>query len=159
MVYKIVLIRHGESEWNKTNQFCGWHDADLSELGVQEAHAAGQMLKDNKFVFDVAYTSLLKRAIKTLNITLEELDQMWIPVHKHWRLNERMYGGLQGLNKAETAAKHGEAQVKIWRRSYDIPPPNIDACDPRHPANDPLYRHVTKESLPGAESLKGTVDR
>ena len=137
--YKIVLVRHGESEWNLENRFCGWHDADLSAKGVQEAKQAGKALKEAGFSFDLAYTSVLKRAIKTLFYIQEELDLLWIPVTKTWRLNERMYGGLQGLNKSETAAKHGEEQVKIWRRAYDIPPPPMDESHPELPAKDPRY--------------------
>jgi len=157
--YKVVMIRHGESTWNKENKFCGWFDADLSELGVTEAKSAGQMLKEKGYSFDVAYTSLLKRAIKTLYYVQDELDLHWIPVVRHWRLNERMYGGLQGLNKSETAAKHGEDQVKIWRRSYDTPPPAVEMSDDRFPGNDPKYAMVDKQLLPKAECLKDTVAR
>lgn len=137
--YKIVLVRHGESEWNLENRFCGWHDADLSAKGLEEAKQAGKALKEAGFTFDVAFTSVLKRAIKTLFFIQEELDLHWIPVTKTWRLNERMYGGLQGLNKSETAAKHGEDQVKIWRRAYDIPPPPMDDDNSDLPARDPKY--------------------
>ncbi|VDP73041.1 unnamed protein product [Schistosoma curassoni] len=137
--YRIVFIRHGESVYNEENRFCGWHDADLSGQGITEAKQAGQLLHQNHFTFDIAYTSVLKRAIKTLNLVLDELDLNWIPVMKTWRLNERMYGALQGLNKSETAAKHGEEQVKIWRRAYDIPPPPVDTSDPRFPGNEPKY--------------------
>lgn len=158
-MYKIVLIRHGESEWNQLNKFCGWHDAGLSDLGRSEAHAAGKMLLDGKYVFDVAFTSVLKRAIRTLNIVLEELDQDWIPVHKHWRLNERMYGGLQGLNKSETAAKHGEAQVKVWRRSYDTPPPKVEMTDEHFPGHDARYQLMDQNLIPRSECLKDTVER
>src|SRR5205085_9375698 len=134
-----VLIRHGESTWNKENRFTGWTDVDLSEQGRAEAKAAGELLKVEGFTFDVAFTSVLKRAIRTLWTVLDELDLMWIPVHHSWRLNERHYGDLQGLNKAETAAKFGDDQVKIWRRSYDIPPPELDKSDERYPGNDPRY--------------------
>jgi 2,3-bisphosphoglycerate-dependent phosphoglycerate mutase len=156
---KLVLLRHGESTWNKENRFTGWTDVDLSERGRAEAKDAGRLLREGGYVFDQAYTSVLKRAIRTLWIALDELDQMWIPVEKSWRLNERHYGALQGLNKAETAAKHGEGQVKIWRRSYDIPPPPLDVNDPRHPSRDPRYAGLTAGDLPLTESLKSTVDR
>lgn len=158
-MYKIVLLRHGESVWNKENLFSGWTDIDLSEQGVAEAHRAGQLLKSEGFIFDVAFTSVLKRAIRTLWITLDELDQMWIPVHHSWRLNERHYGALQGLNKAETAAKYGEAQVKIWRRSYDIQPPALEKDDPRWPGRDPRYASLEPEDVPTTECLKDTVAR
>lgn len=157
--YKLVVVRHGESAWNKENRFTGWQDVDLSEKGIAEAHKGGKALKDKGFVFDVAYTSVLKRAIHTLDIILTELDQVWLPVHKMWRLNERHYGGLQGLNKAETAAKHGEDQVKIWRRSYDTPPPPMELSDARHPRNDLRYAKVLPKDLPNSESLKDTVAR
>src|SRR5215510_8024981 len=156
---KVVLLRHGESVWNKENRFTGWKDVDLSDKGVAEACEAGRLMKHGGFVFDVAYTSVLKRAIKTLYRALDEMDQLWIPVTKHWRLNERHYGALQGLNKAETAAQHGEAQIKIWRRSYDIPPPPLAPDDPRHPSRDPRYRTLKASELPLAESLKDTVAR
>ena len=143
---KVVLLRHGESTWNKENRFTGWTDVGLSEKGVLEAHEAGKILKKEGYVFDVAYTSVLSRAIKTLWIALEELDQMYIPVHNSWRLNERHYGGLQGLNKAETAEKHGMDQVKIWRRSYDVPPPALTKDDPRYPGKDPRYAGLTGET-------------
>lgn len=156
---KLVLLRHGESTWNKENRFTGWTDVDLSEKGLEEARAAGKLLKEQGFSFDVAHTSVLKRAIRTLWIALDELDLMWIPVQKSWRLNERHYGGLQGLNKAETAAQHGEQQVFIWRRSYDIPPPALEIQDPRHPSHDPRYKNVNSSDLPGSEALKNTVDR
>src|SRR5947208_4790100 len=156
---KLVLLRHGESTWNKENRFTGWTDVDLSDRGVAEAVDAGRLLRDGGYVFDVAFTSVLKRAIRTLWITLDVLDQMWIPVTKDWRLNERHYGALQGLNKAETAAQHGEAQTKIWRRSYDIPPPPLDPGDPRHPSRDPRYRTLSPQDLPLTESLKDTVAR
>ena len=156
---KLVLLRHGESTWNKENRFTGWTDVDLSDRGIAEAQEAGCLLKDGRYAFDIAYTSVLKRAIRTLNIALEELDQLWIPVEKSWRLNERHYGALQGLNKAETAAKHGEAQIKIWRRSYDIPPPPLLADDERHPSRDPRYASLAASELPLTESLKDTVAR
>jgi 2,3-bisphosphoglycerate-dependent phosphoglycerate mutase len=156
---KVVLLRHGESSWNKENRFTGWTDVDLSEKGVQEAHEAGQTLKKEGYVFDVAFTSVLKRAIRTLWLSLDELDLMWIPVHHSWRLNERHYGALQGLNKSETAAKFGEAQVKIWRRSYDVPPPALEAGDPRYPGSDPRYQDLTADELPLTECLKDTVAR
>jgi len=158
-MHKVVLLRHGESTWNKENRFTGWTDVGLSEKGVEEATEAGRLLKADGYVFDVAFTSVLKRAIKTLWLTLEQLDQMWIPVHNSWRLNERHYGALQGLNKAETAAKHGMEQTNIWRRSYDIPPPPLEANDPRSPANDPRYATLTKAELPLTECLKDTVAR
>lgn len=156
---KIVLLRHGESTWNKENRFTGWTDVDLSEKGVLEAHKAGKALKEGGFVFDVAYTSVLRRAIKTLWITLEDMDLMWIPVHNSWRLNERHYGALQGLNKSETASKYGEDQVLVWRRSYDVPPPVLEKNDPRSPANDPRYKNLDKKDLPLTECLKDTVAR
>jgi 2,3-bisphosphoglycerate-dependent phosphoglycerate mutase len=155
----MVLLRHGESVWNKENRFTGWTDVGLSERGVQEALAAGRRLKAEGYVFDVAYTSVLSRAIKTLWIALEQMDLMWIPVRNHWRLNERMYGALQGLNKAETAERHGEAQVKLWRRSYDVPPPPLTRDDPRFPGNDPRYAGLEPADLPLTESLKDTVAR
>lgn len=158
-MYKLVLIRHGESQWNKENKFTGWTDVDLSEKGVEEAKEGGKVLKEEGFIFDVAYTSVLKRAIKTLNNVLEEMDLLWIPVYKSWRLNERHYGALQGLNKAETAKKHGEEQVKIWRRSYDVRPPVLELDDERHPALDPKYSTLDTKMLPGAECLKDTVER
>jgi len=156
---KLVLIRHGESTWNKENRFTGWTDVDLSEKGVQEAIDGGRLLKEGGYVFDVAYTSVLKRAIKTLWIALEQMDQMWIPVHNTWRLNERHYGALQGLNKAETAAKHGMEQTNIWRRSYDVPPPALTPGDPRHPSHDPRYAGLSPADLPLTECLKDTVNR
>ncbi len=158
-MYKLVLLRHGESTWNKENRFTGWTDVDLTETGREEAAAAGDLLKDGGYTFDVAYTSVLKRAIRTLFIALDRLDMLWIPVHKRWRLNERHYGALQGLNKAETTAKHGEAQTKIWRRSYDIPPPPLARDDPRHPSHDVRYRNLPAEDLPDTECLKDTVER
>jgi 2,3-bisphosphoglycerate-dependent phosphoglycerate mutase len=156
---RLVLLRHGESTWNKENRFTGWTDVDLSDRGREEAAAAGQLLKDGGFSFDLAYTSLLKRAIRTSWMALDVLDLLWIPVIKDWRLNERHYGALQGLNKAETAAKHGEAQVKIWRRAYDIPPPPLAPDDPRHPYRDPRYAELAASELPLTESLKDTVAR
>jgi 2,3-bisphosphoglycerate-dependent phosphoglycerate mutase len=159
MAHRIVLLRHGESVWNKENRFTGWTDVGLSEKGVAEATAAGGRLKADGYVFDVAFTSVLSRAIKTLWIALEEMDLMWIPVHNSWRLNERMYGALQGLNKAEMAEKHGEAQVKIWRRSYDIPPPALARDDPRYPGNDPRYAGLAPGDIPLTEALKDTVAR
>lgn len=156
---KLVLLRHGESVWNKENRFTGWTDVDLSEKGREEAKEAGEVLKAGGYTFDVAYTSVLKRAIRTLWITLDELDLMWIPVHRSWRLNERHYGALQGLNKAETAEKFGEDQVKIWRRSYDIRPPALTPDDERFPGRDPRYRSLSKQELPLTECLKDTVER
>jgi len=158
-MHKLVLLRHGESTWNKENRFTGWTDVDLTERGRQEASEAGRLLKEDGYVFDIAFTSVLKRAIKTLGIALDVLDQLWIPVTKSWKLNERHYGALQGLNKAETTAKHGEAQVKIWRRSYDIPPPPLSPDDPRHPLRDPRYKGLSPTDLPLTESLKETVAR
>jgi 2,3-bisphosphoglycerate-dependent phosphoglycerate mutase len=156
---KLVLIRHGESTWNKENRFTGWTDVDLSEKGRQEAREGGEVLKQEGYTFDVAHTSVLKRAIRTLWTVLDEMDLMWIPVHRTWRLNERHYGALQGLNKGETAAKFGEDQVKIWRRSYDIPPPALTPDDERFPGRDPRYRNVSKQDLPLTECLKDTVAR
>lgn len=156
---KLVLLRHGESTWNKENRFTGWTDVALSEKGVQEAKTAGLVLKQNGFAFDVAYTSLLKRAIKTLWIVLEDMEQMWIPVNLSWRLNERHYGALQGLNKSDTAAKFGEQQVLLWRRSYDVRPPALDKSDSRYPGNDPRYRGLPEKYLPLTECLKDTVTR
>ncbi|MBU9889070.1 MAG: 2,3-diphosphoglycerate-dependent phosphoglycerate mutase [Candidatus Omnitrophica bacterium] len=158
-MYKIVLIRHGESAWNKENRFTGWTDVDLSEKGIQEASEGGTLLKEKGYVFDIAFTSVLKRAIRTLWIVLDKMDLMWIPVVRDWRLNERHYGSLQGLNKSETAAKYGEDQVKIWRRSYDVPPPPLDPSDPRSPAFDPRYTGLRKNELPLTECLKDTVAR
>ena len=155
----LVLLRHGESTWNKENRFTGWTDVDLSERGRDEARTAGQLLRNGGYGFDMAFTSVLKRAIRTLWIALDELDLMWIPVTKSWRLNERHYGALHGLNKAETAAKHGDAQIKIWRRSYDIPPPALTIDDERYPSRDPRYRGLDATQLPLTESLKDTVDR
>ncbi len=158
-MYKIVLIRHGESVWNKENRFTGWKDVDLSAKGREEARSAGELLKAEGFEFDLAYTSVLQRAIRTLNSILEEMVTLWLPVIKTWRLNERHYGSLQGLNKAETAAKYGEEQVHIWRRSYDIPPPAMDASDERNPRNDRRYNDLTDAEIPLTECLKDTVAR
>src|SRR5436189_2059519 len=159
MPHKLVLVRHGESDWNKQNRFTGWTDVDLSEKGREEAREGGQVLKREGFTFDVAYTSVLKRAIRTLWSVLDEMDLMWIPVYRSWRLNERHYGALQGLNKAETAAKFGDKQVLIWRRSYDVPPPALQPSDPRHPGSDPRYAHLSAAELPLTECLKDTVAR
>jgi 2,3-bisphosphoglycerate-dependent phosphoglycerate mutase len=158
-MHTVVLLRHGESTWNRENRFTGWTDVDLSEKGLDEAREAGRLLKEGGFVFDVSYTSLLKRAIRTGWMALDALDLLWTPVYRDWRLNERHYGALQGLNKAETAAKHGEAQIKIWRRSYDIPPPALSLDDQRHPAYDPRYAKLDSALLPKTESLKDTVAR
>ena len=155
----LVLLRHGESTWNKENRFTGWTDVDLSEAGVAEAHEAGSLLRAEGFTFDIAYTSVLRRAIRTLWIGLEEMDQMWLPTVGTWRLNERHYGALQGLNKAETAAKHGMEQTQIWRRSYDVPPPALTPDDPRHPSRDPRYASLSPADLPLTECLKDTVAR
>jgi 2,3-bisphosphoglycerate-dependent phosphoglycerate mutase len=156
---KIVLLRHGESVWNKENRFTGWTDVDLSEKGIEEAKKGGALLKKEGFVFDVAFTSVLKRAIRTLWITLDQMDLMWIPVHNSWRLNERHYGALQGLNKSETAAKYGEEQVLVWRRSYDIQPPVLEKTDSRYPGNDPRYKDMNPKDIPLTECLKDTVAR
>jgi 2,3-bisphosphoglycerate-dependent phosphoglycerate mutase len=156
---KLVLLRHGESDWNKENRFTGWTDVDLSAQGRQEAAEAGQVLKAAGLTFDVAYTSVLKRAIRTLWMAMDEMDLLWVPVHRSWRLNERHYGALQGLNKSETAAKFGEEQVKVWRRSYDIPPPPLEPSDDRYPGHDPRYRHLNAAELPLTECLKDTVAR
>jgi len=158
-MYTVVLLRHGESDWNKQNRFTGWTDVDLSTRGVEEAHEGARQLRDGGYTFDVAFTSVLKRAIRTLWIVLDDMDLMWIPVHRHWRLNERHYGALQGLNKAETAERHGEKQVKIWRRSYDTPPPALTTDDERYPGHDPRYADLTQSELPLTESLKDTVAR
>jgi len=158
-MYKLVLLRHGESVWNKENRFTGWTDVDLSEQGVTEAHRAGQLLKESKYTFDIAFTSVLKRAIRTLWIVMDEMDLMWLPVNNSWRLNERHYGALQGLNKAETALKYGEQQVHIWRRSYDIRPPALAPSDSRNPANDVRYASLKSEEAPLTECLKDTVAR
>ncbi len=157
MAGKLVLCRHGQSDWNLKNLFTGWKDVDLTEQGIGEAVDAGKLLSGMGYQFDIAFTSVLKRAIRTLWLMLDEMDQMWIPVVRDWRLNERHYGALQGLNKAETAAKYGDEQVHIWRRSYDIPPPELDLDDDRHPANDSRYAGI--EGLPASESLKTTLDR
>ncbi|MHB1688404.1 MAG: 2,3-diphosphoglycerate-dependent phosphoglycerate mutase [Ignavibacteriaceae bacterium] len=159
MKHKLVLLRHGESTWNKENRFTGWTDVDLSDQGISEAKNAGQILKSGGYAFDMAFTSVLKRAIRTLWLTLDGLDLMWIPVERCWQLNERHYGTLQGLNKAETAAKFGEEQVKIWRRSYDIQPPALEKTDPRFPGNDPRYKNLSETELPLTECLKDTVNR
>jgi 2,3-bisphosphoglycerate-dependent phosphoglycerate mutase len=156
---RLVLLRHGQSQWNLENRFTGWYDVDLSEKGLSEARAAGQLMRAHGLEFDAAFTSVLKRAIRTLWISLDELDQMWIPVTNSWRLNERHYGALTGLNKAETAEKYGEEQVHIWRRSYATPPPALDPDDERHPRFDPRYRRLNPEQLPAAESLKTTLER
>ena len=158
-MYKLVLIRHGESQWNKENRFTGWKDIDLSEKGIAEAHAAGKLLKDEGYVFDEAYTSVLRRAIRTLWIILDEMDLMWIPETKSWLLNERHYGALQGLNKAEVAAQYGDEQVLIWRRSFDIPPGAIELNDDRFLGNDPRYCNIEKGKFPSTECLKDTVAR
>jgi len=158
-MYKLVLLRHGESAWNKENRFTGWTDVDLSEKGLEEAKDAGRVLKSEGHTFDLAYTSVLKRAIRTLWLTLDGMDLMWIPVIRDWRLNERHYGALQGLNKSETAEKFGEAQVKVWRRSYDIPPPKLEKTDPRYPGHDPRYKDLSEKELPLTECLKDTVIR
>jgi 2,3-bisphosphoglycerate-dependent phosphoglycerate mutase len=158
-MYKVVLLRHGESVWNKENRFTGWTDVELSEKGVQEATTSGDLLKGEGYVFDIAFTSVLRRAINTLHICLGVMDLLWIPEIKSWRLNERHYGGLQGLNKAETAEKFGDEQVHIWRRSYDTPPPELTADDERYPGQDPRYADLSKDELPLTECLKDTVDR
>ncbi|CAG9322174.1 unnamed protein product [Blepharisma stoltei] len=157
--YRLVLVRHGESVWNLENRFTGWTDVPLTPKGVEEAKQGGKILKENNFKFDLVHTSLLKRAIQTMNFILNEIDQEYIPINKTWRLNERHYGGLQGLNKAETAAKHGEEKVLIWRRSYDIPPPELQVDDERFPGNDPRYAFLPKDVLPKTESLKECIAR
>ena len=156
---RLVLLRHGESVWNLANRFTGWTDVDLSDNGKAEAQKAGKLLKKYEFSFDRAYSSVLKRAIRTLWIVLDELDEMWLPTEHNWRLNERHYGALQGLNKAETAVQYGEEQVHLWRRSYDIPPPLLEPSDERHPKNDPRYADIPAGQLPGGESLKDTLHR
>jgi 2,3-bisphosphoglycerate-dependent phosphoglycerate mutase len=156
---RLVLLRHGESVWNKENLFCGWTDVDLSDHGKDEVRMAGLLLKEQGFMFDVAFTSVLKRAIRTLWTVIDEMDLMWIPVHRDWRLNERHYGALQGLNKSETSEKYGEEQVRLWRRSYDVPPPALEKTDPRHPCHDSRYRYLSQEELPATECLKDTVAR
>jgi 2,3-bisphosphoglycerate-dependent phosphoglycerate mutase len=158
-MYKVVLLRHGESEWNRENRFTGWTDVDLSEKGLGEAKAAGKLLKAEGYTFDIGFTSVLKRAIRTQCLALDEMDLLWIPIVRDWRLNERHYGGLQGLNKAETAAKYGDQQVKIWRRSYDIPPPPLEKSDPRFPGHDRRYADLEPAELPQTECLKDTVAR
>jgi 2,3-bisphosphoglycerate-dependent phosphoglycerate mutase len=158
-MYRVVLLRHGESDWNRENRFTGWTDVDLSEKGCAEARAAGQLLKAEGYVFDYSFTSVLTRAIRTHFIALDEMDLLWIPVERSWRLNERHYGALQGLDKAETAARFGDEQVKIWRRSYDIRPPALEREDPRFPGNDPRYGDLTSAELPTTECLKDTVAR
>ncbi len=158
-MYKLVLVRHGESVWNKENRFTGWTDVDLSAQGLIEAREAGRVLKAEGLIFDAAYTSVLKRAIRTLHTILDEMDLMWLPVTKAWQLNERHYGALQGMDKSETAAKHGEAQVKIWRRAYAIAPPPLEPSDPRAPGNDPRYSGLAPVDLPLTECLKDTVAR
>jgi 2,3-bisphosphoglycerate-dependent phosphoglycerate mutase len=156
---KLVLLRHGESTWNEENRFTGWTDVDLSQKGLEEARNSGRLLRENGFIFDVAYTSVLKRAIRTLWIALDEMDQMWVPVNPSWRLNERHYGALQGLNKAETATIYGDEQVLIWRRSYDIRPPALTAEDERYPGFDPRYQNLAKQDIPLTECLQDTVTR
>ena len=158
-MYKLVLVRHGQSTWNLENRFTGWTDVGLTDLGREEAHEAGKLLREGGYIFDVAYTSVLRRAIQTLWVVLQEMNLEWIPVTNAWQLNERHYGALQGLNKAETAQKFGEAQVKIWRRSYDVPPPALELDDERHPRFDPRYASLTPDQLPATESLKITLDR
>lgn len=156
---KLVLLRHGESTWNRENRFTGWTDVDLSNKGIEEARKAGQALKQGGYKFDLAFTSFLKRSIRTLWIVLDEMDLMWLPVKNSWRLNERHYGALQGLNKSETAKKYGEKQVLIWRRSYSIPPPALEKTDPRYPGREPMYRNLKTDQLPLSESLKDTYKR
>jgi 2,3-bisphosphoglycerate-dependent phosphoglycerate mutase len=156
---KLVLLRHGESIWNKENRFTGWTDIDLSEKGVSEAYEAGEILKKDGFVFDIAFTSVLKRSIRTLWITLDKMGLMWIPVFRSWRLNEKHYGALQGLNKSETARQYGDDQVLLWRRAYDIQPPALEKTDPRHPINDTRYKELDKKDIPATECLKDTVER
>jgi 2,3-bisphosphoglycerate-dependent phosphoglycerate mutase len=158
-MYKVVLLRHGESEWNKANLFTGWTDVDLSEKGLQEAQHAAELLKQDGYTFDIAYTSVLKRAIRTLWIVLDRMDLMWIPVVRSWRLNERMYGALQGLNKAQTAEKYGDEQVHLWRRSYDVPPPALEKDADRYPGKDPRYADLAEKDIPTTECLKDTVER
>ena len=159
MTRTLVLLRHGQSQWNLENRFTGWVDVDVTALGLEEARKAGELLKQERLEFDVAHTSVLKRAIRTLWVALDVLDQMWIPVQRSWRLNERHYGALQGLDKAEMTARHGEAQVKVWRRSYDVPPPPMPEDDPGHPKHDRRYRDVEPALLPSTESLKTTLER
>ncbi|ULQ47169.1 2,3-diphosphoglycerate-dependent phosphoglycerate mutase [Flagellatimonas centrodinii] len=159
MTHKLVLLRHGQSQWNLENRFTGWVDVDITEQGAREANTAGRLMRDEGLIFDVAHTSVLKRAIRTCWTALDAMDQLWVPMLKSWRLNERHYGALQGLDKAETTAKHGEAQVKIWRRSYDVPPPAMDAADPGHPVHDRRYAGLDPAALPGTESLATTLVR
>jgi 2,3-bisphosphoglycerate-dependent phosphoglycerate mutase len=159
IMIKLVLVRHGESTWNRENRFTGWTDVDLSEKGMEEAHKAGQILKEKAYTFDIAFTSVLKRAIRTLWVILDEMDLMWIPVQRSWRLNERHYGALQGLNKAETSAKYGEQQVFIWRRSYDVQPPALTQNDARYPGHESRYKELAPQEVPFTESLKDTVAR
>jgi 2,3-bisphosphoglycerate-dependent phosphoglycerate mutase len=158
-MYKVVLLRHGESVWNKENRFTGWTDVDLSQKGIEEAIGAGKIMKEKGYAFDIVFTSVLKRALRTTWLALEQMDLLWIPEEKSWRLNERHYGALQGLNKAETAEKHGEEQVMIWRRSYDIPPPELDKSDPRYPGYESRYKSLNEKDVPKTESLKDTVAR
>jgi len=158
-MYKVVLLRHGESEWNKANLFTGWTDVDLSEKGLKEAQQAAVLLKQQGYTFDIAYTSVLKRAIRTLWIVLDGMDLMWVPVVRSWRLNERMYGALQGLNKAQTAEKYGDEQVHLWRRSYDVPPPALEKDDERYPGKDRRYADLDEQDVPTTECLKDTVER
>ncbi|OGV62489.1 MAG: phosphoglyceromutase [Lentisphaerae bacterium RIFOXYA12_FULL_48_11] len=158
-MHKLVLLRHGESTWNKENRFTGWTDVDLSEKGLQEAGAAGDLMKKEGLTFDIAYTSVLKRAIRTLWLAMDKMDLLWVPVVRSWRLNERHYGGLQGLNKSETAAKYGDDQVLVWRRSYDIPPPPLDKNDERYPGHDRRYADLSEKETPTTECLKDTVAR
>ncbi|MBI5846269.1 MAG: 2,3-diphosphoglycerate-dependent phosphoglycerate mutase [Deltaproteobacteria bacterium] len=158
-MYKVVLLRHGESSWNRENRFTGWTDVPLTDKGVEEAKSAGRILKEEGYVFDEAHTSVLKRAIKTLWLALEEMDLMYVPISHSWRLNERHYGALQGLNKAETAERHGEEQVLLWRRSYDVPPPPLETADARHPSHDPRYKGLNPSDIPASECLKDTVAR
>lgn len=158
-MYKLVLLRHGESQWNMENRFTGWADVDLTDKGKEEAKAAGELLKNEGLTFDKAFTSFQKRAIRTLWITLDGMDLMWIPVERSWKLNERFYGGLTGMNKAETAKKYGDAQVLTWRRSYDIPPPDLDKSSEYYPGNDPKYASLSEDELPTTECLKDTVAR
>ena len=157
--YTLVLLRHGESQWNLENRFTGWHDVGLSEKGYTEAREGGELLRDEGYRFDVVYTSLLRRAIQTKQIVLDQLDQLWLPVHRHWRLNERHYGALQGLNKKETSERHGADQVFEWRRSYDVPPPPLDRSDERHPCHDPRYADLAPDVIPDSECLKDVVER
>jgi 2,3-bisphosphoglycerate-dependent phosphoglycerate mutase len=155
----LVMLRHGESDWNRKNLFTGWHDVDLTDLGIEQARQGGQLMKDAGLWFDVAHTSLLTRAVRTTHIALNRMDQVWLPVQRHWRLNERHYGALQGLDKAETQARHGEAQLKLWRRSYDVPPPPLDITDAEHPANDRRYARLPASLMPATECLADVVDR